>query len=76
MSALNAPSNLHYGIHANYRICDENPKSRLGAACARSTKLWYCAFGYKEAGKFHARLTYNPWFSEISSVINIDYLPR
>lgn len=80
MSVLYAPSNLHYGINANYRICDENPKSHLGAACATSANLWYSAFGYKEEGKLHARLTYNPWFSEMSSVINsvfdIDHLSR
>ncbi len=80
MSVLYAPSNFHYGINANYIICDESPKSRLGVACSQSTHLWYSAFGYKEKGKLHARLTYNPWFSEMSSVINtvfnMDHLPR
>jgi len=80
MSVLYAPSNTHYGINANYRICDESPKSRLGAACARGRNLWYSAFGYKEEGKLHARLTYNPWFSEMNSVItsvfNVENLPR
>jgi esterase/lipase len=80
MSVLYAPSNPHYGINANYRICDESPDSRLGGLCAQSSNLWYSAFGYKEAGKLHARLTYNPWFSEMSSVINsvfsMDHLPH
>jgi len=70
MSVLYAPSNAHYGINADYKICNESPSSRLGALCAQSNELWYSAFGYQEAGKVHARLTYNPWFSEMSSVIH------
>jgi len=80
MSVLYEPSNIHYGINAKYRICDANASSHLGVLCANSNNLWYSAFGYKEEGKLHARLTYNPWFREMStiinSVLNIDSLSR
>ena len=80
MSVLFAPSNPHYGSNANYRICDQRSDSRRGALCAKSNDVWYSAFGHKEEGKIHARLTYNPWFSKMNSAINsvfsIKGLPR
>jgi esterase/lipase len=70
MSVLFAPNNNHYGINANYRICDESSNSRIGRLCASKKEIWYSAFGYKEKDKIYARLTYNPWFTEMSSIID------
>ena len=30
--------------------------------CEGGGPVWYSDWGYREAGKFHARLTFNPYF--------------
>ena len=32
--------------------------------------LWYSSYGYIEANKYHARLTWNPYFNELIESIN------
>lgn len=68
MNVMFSPENKHYGENAEHIKYDNGqddimiPKDRL--------KLWYSAWGYKENEKYHARLTWNPYFSNLIEDIN------
>lgn len=69
MGLLFSASNALYGSHGSLRIC-LNSLSKLNTqACERGEPLWYSDWGYSEAGKYHARLTYNPYFDWQNSIM-------
>lgn len=63
MNVMFSAQNKYYGENGTHIKYDNGqkdisiPKDRL--------KLWYSAWGYKEDGKYHARLTWNPYFSNL-----------
>jgi len=62
MSLLFRESNSYYGANGQYRMCRNNNDPLDYQTCMNSDETWYSAWGYKEAGKIYARLTYNPYF--------------
>jgi hypothetical protein len=67
--SLLSPVNRGYGGQVQQRFC-WNGQSALGMqACLQGAPVWYSDWGYQEAGKIHARLTFNPYFDWQMSVI-------
>ncbi|MDC7690836.1 alpha/beta hydrolase [Vogesella indigofera] len=62
MSVLFAPDNPLYGRDGSLRLCQNGQDAADDAACRNGATVWYSDWGYREAGKVHARLTFNPYF--------------
>ena len=62
MSLLYREDNFYYGSNGEYKMCRNSTDLEAYDACLNSNDTWYSAWGYKEAGKSYARLTYNPHF--------------
>jgi len=62
MGLLFAPSNPLYGGDGSLRICLNSLSSQDTQACEDGVQTWYSDWGYREDGKIHARLTFNPYF--------------
>ncbi|UPQ89608.1 alpha/beta hydrolase [Vibrio sinaloensis] len=69
MGLLFSPDNPYYGQHGTQRICSNGQGEELEPKCSQS-QVWYSAWGYREQGKIHARLTYNPYFAESMSIMD------
>lgn len=69
MGVLFSPSNRLYGEHGTDRICWNGQDEAATQACARGAEVWYSDWGYREADKIHARLTFNPYFAWQSAVM-------
>ena len=69
MSPLFAPSNFYYGEKGARRMCMNSFDHEAMARCERGEEVWYSAWGYEEAGKIHARLTWNPYYSSLEKSI-------
>ena len=70
MGVLFAPTNPYYGRAGSERICrngQENPDAQTG--CEQGKPVWYSAWGYQEEDKYHARLTFNPRFTQMMGVL-------
>ncbi|WP_394168062.1 alpha/beta hydrolase [Photobacterium piscicola] len=76
MSPLFSPSNYYYGKNGEKLICKNSLDDTQTELCKRGENIWFSAWGYKEKGKVHARLTWNPYFdaleNEIKQIIKID----
>ena len=62
MSVLFSPANPLYGQEGSLRMCRNGQEDAEVAACQRGATVWYSDWGYREPGKVHARLTFNPYF--------------
>lgn len=62
MGLLFSAANPLYGEHGSLRICWNGQDELAMRACERGEPVWYSDWGYREAGKVHARLTFNPYF--------------
>lgn len=62
MGLLFSPQNPLYGRQGTLRICWNGQADATRGACADEDSLWFSDWGYQEAGKVHARLTFNPYF--------------
>jgi len=62
MGIVHAPGNPLYGMDGDLRICRNSRRQEDTRACEASTDVWYADWGYREEGKVHARLTFNPMF--------------
>jgi len=62
MGVMFSPDNPLYGIHGSLRICSNGEDKAATTACERGAPVWYAGWGYKQAGKIYARLTFNPYF--------------
>ncbi len=62
MAVLFAPDNAIYGVDASERFCENGQGQEDEQRCRNGAEVWYSAWGYREAGKIHARLTFNPYF--------------
>lgn len=69
MGVLFAPDNPLYGAQGSQRICWNGQGHIERARCLAGEPVWYSEWGYREPGKVHARLTYNPWFDWQAGVI-------
>lgn len=65
MSNLFSSSNSLYGTQSNFRICDNGQGRNKEARCEAGETVWFGPWGYKESEKVHARLTYNPYFTDM-----------
>ena len=62
MGVVFSPDDPLYGIHGSLRICSNGEDKSAIAACEQGAPVWYAGWGYTEAGKIYARLTFNPYF--------------
>jgi esterase/lipase len=69
MGLLFSPSNALYGEGGSLRICQNGQAERVTRACLDGGAVWYSDWGYREPGKVHARLTFNPYFDWQKSVL-------
>jgi len=69
MGILFSPTNVVYGEQVQQRFCWNGQSALDMQACLQGAPVWYSDWGYQEAGKIHARLTFNPYFDWQMSVI-------
>lgn len=69
MSPLFAPSNHYYGEQGEKIMCMNSFSKAHVRRCEDGELVWFSAWGYEEEGKIHARLTWNPYFSELNEAI-------
>jgi esterase/lipase len=69
MGLLFKPDNSYYGKNGSQRICNNGQDDQAFSRCVDNEEVWYSAWGYREANKAHARLTFNPWFDEMMDTI-------
>ncbi|MDX6804876.1 alpha/beta hydrolase [Terrihabitans rhizophilus] len=70
MGVMFAPRNAMYGAEGSLRICLNGHDRSAARACEAGKDVWYSDWGYREKGKVHARLTFNPYFSWQTSIMN------
>lgn len=69
MGLLFSPSNPLYGARGSVRVCLNGLDRATIRACEQGAPVWYSDWGYREQGKIHARLTFNPYFDWQASVM-------
>lgn len=69
MGVLFSPANPLYGVTGSLRICQNGQRDEEMRACEQGAPLWFSDWGYREPGKVHARLTFNPYFDWQSDVM-------
>ncbi|MES2743036.1 MAG: alpha/beta fold hydrolase [Pseudomonadota bacterium] len=62
MGILFSPHNPVYGSDGSQRYCWNGQDEAATRSCMEGAPVWYSDWGYQEAGKVHARLTFNPYF--------------
>lgn len=62
MGLIFSPDNALYGAQGNLRVCLNGMDAAATKACELGADVWYSDWGYREPGKIHARLTFNPYF--------------
>jgi alpha-beta hydrolase superfamily lysophospholipase len=62
MGILFSPGNPLYGIGGALPIWGNGQDADADRRRAAGEPVWYSAWGYREPGKVHARLTFNPYF--------------
>ncbi|WP_163014828.1 alpha/beta hydrolase [Pseudomonas viridiflava] len=62
MGLLFSPNNPLYGVNGTQRICWNGQTDEDTAKCMAGEPVWYSDWGYREPGKIHSRLTFNPYF--------------
>lgn len=69
MGVLFSPANPLYGAEGSLRFCWNGQDEHATQACEQGGPVWYSDWGYREDGKVHARLTFNPYFDWQGSVM-------
>jgi len=62
MGLMFSPKNTLYGVNGTQRICWNGQSAEDMQKCLDGEQVWYSDWGYREPGKVHARLTFNPYF--------------
>ncbi|OLQ73176.1 esterase [Photobacterium proteolyticum] len=62
MGLLFSPDNVLYGTEGSLRVCNNGQTEEQTQDCLQGAKTWFSGWGYTEAGKNHARLTWNPYY--------------
>ncbi|MET0268344.1 MAG: alpha/beta fold hydrolase [Duganella sp.] len=70
MGVLFSPDNPLYGRHGSMPLCRNGQSAVDTAVCEAGGLTWYSDWGYREAGKVHARLTFNPYFEWQAAVMH------
>ncbi|GAM65308.1 lysophospholipase [Vibrio ishigakensis] len=47
-------------------MCNNSMSKDATAFCEQGGDVWWSAWGYEEEGKVHARLTWNPYYEELT----------
>lgn len=63
MSVLFSPDNPLYGRGGSLALCTDGGPTTFMHGCQHGAEVWYSDWGYKEPGKHHIRLTFNPYFT-------------
>ncbi len=66
MGILFAPDNPLYGQQGSLKLCRNSRDDQAVTACLQGAEVWYSDWGYAEPGKVHARLTFNPYFDQLT----------
>lgn len=69
MGLLFSPQNPLYGINGSLRMCLNGQSEEMERECKEGATVWYSDWGYREDGKVHARLTFNPYFEWQTSML-------
>ena len=69
MGLMFAPDNPLYGVEGTQRICWNGQTTPDMQQCIAGGPVWFSDWGYREPGKVHARLTFNPWFDWQSRIM-------
>ncbi len=69
MGILFSPHNPVYGSDGSQRYCWNGQDEAATRLCLDGAPVWYSDWGYQEAGKVHARLTFNPYFDWQSGIM-------
>lgn len=70
MSVLFSPQNPLYGRKGSVLLCANGQPDDAAQRCLKGEEVWYSDWGLVEAGKIHARLTWNPWFDWQTAVMD------
>lgn len=74
MSVMFSPQNWVYGRQGKVRLCHNGQTPSQQQQCEQGAEVWYSDWGYREADKAHARLTFNPYFDwqmqQVAQVFN------
>ncbi len=70
MGVLFAPTNPLYGPSGSQPVCLNGQTDEDFARCRAGDPVWYSDWGYREPGKVHARLTFNPYFGWQAKVMD------
>lgn len=71
MSLLFSPTNLYYGKAGEKMICENSLNSENIEHCEQGNVVWLSAWGHTEKNKVFARLTWNPYFSQLEDAISL-----
>ncbi|WP_199711855.1 hypothetical protein [Alginatibacterium sediminis] len=69
MSPLFAPDNRYYEQYGEKIICENSTSTSDVEACNQGEQTWFSAWGYIEKGRIHARLTWNPFYTELEKTM-------
>lgn len=69
MGLMFSPDNPLYGVGGTQRICWNGQDAPDMQQCVAGAPVWFSDWGYREPGKVHARLTFNPYFDWQSQVL-------
>ena len=68
LSVMFSPSNPYTGADGSYILLNNGQPEDMPVPGQRS-EFWFSAWGYQEEGKYHARLTWNPYFTEMLALM-------
>ncbi|WP_409439034.1 alpha/beta hydrolase [Psychromonas sp. GE-S-Ul-11] len=69
MSPIFAPDNPYYGQYGEKIICENSFDNQAIEACKSGAEVWFSAWGYSQADRIYARLTWNPYYKELTESI-------
>ena len=65
LSVMFSAENSYYGRNGSFLMLENGQQTAPGNV--PRSDLWFSAYEYNEPGKYHARLTWNPYFEELVS---------
>ncbi|MCL2293544.1 MAG: alpha/beta fold hydrolase [Spirochaetes bacterium] len=69
ISILFSPENEAFGRGGSQRMCWNGQTQEDYELCLLGAEVWYSDWGFREPGKIHARLTFNPYFDWQSEIM-------
>ncbi|WP_299772527.1 alpha/beta fold hydrolase [uncultured Pseudoteredinibacter sp.] len=70
MGLLFNKDNFYYGQGGEMTICNNGQAAEIEKACNQGESMWYGSWGYQLDGVGHARLTWNPYFQELTALLD------